>query len=52
MGRGLTDEPDEPKAEQPEPMDIMQMVYALGMYLQDIETKIDAIKEQVDKLVE
>jgi hypothetical protein len=52
MSRGLTDEPAEPEKEQPEPVEIMQMVYALGLYLEDIEKKIDAIKEQVDKLVE
>ncbi len=52
MSRGLADEPEAPKEDQPEPMDILQMVYALGMYLQDIETKIDELKEQVDKLVE
>lgn len=52
MSRGLTDEPEVPEEEQPKPVDIMQMIFALGAYLEDIEKKIDAIKEKVDKLVE
>lgn len=51
MGRSLTDEPEEPKEEQPEPLDILQMVYALGMYLQDIETKIDEMSKKLDEVI-
>lgn len=51
MSRGLTEEAPEQKA-QPEPVDIMEMIYALGLYLQDIERKIDEIGEKVQRLLD
>lgn len=52
MSRGLTEEPAEPEAEQPTNKDLLQMIYALGMFMEDLEKKIDEIRAKVDKLVE
>lgn len=52
MSRGLSDQPEEPAKEQPEPMDIMQMIYALGMFLEDVEKKVDEMNGKLDKLIE
>ena len=52
MSRGLADEPTPPEAEQPQNSDLLQMIYALGLFMEDIEKKIDAMKAEVDKFVE
>lgn len=48
MSRSLTEEPEEQKV-QPENIDLLEMIYALGLYLQDIEAKVDALHEKMDK---
>jgi hypothetical protein len=51
MSRGLTEEPEEQKT-QPENIDLMEMIYALGLYLQDIEKKLDSLHEKVEQCQE
>jgi hypothetical protein len=51
MSRGLTEDAPEHK-EQPEPVDLMEMIYALGLYLQDIERKIDELNEKMQRLLD
>lgn len=48
MSRGLTDEPNEPEQEQPENIDLLQMIYALGLYIEDVDKKIVAIAKKLD----
>jgi hypothetical protein len=45
MSRGLTEEPEEPENPEPTIQDLISLMYALGMYLEDIEKKVDLLTQ-------
>lgn len=43
MSRGLTEDIPEPENPEPTIQDLISLMYALGMYLEDIEKKVDLL---------
>jgi hypothetical protein len=43
MSRGLTEDLPEPETPEPTIQDLINLMYALGMYLEDIEKKVDLL---------